>query len=29
MLTYGVAVQKHREYVLYEVDEDFFDADET
>lgn len=27
MLTYGVAVQKHHEFTLYEIDEDFFEED--
>ena len=27
MLNYGVAVQRYREYVVYEVDEDFFDEE--
>lgn len=29
MLDYGVAVQKKHEYTLYEIDEDFFDEEES
>ncbi|AHI23912.1 5-methylcytosine-specific restriction enzyme MRR [Corynebacterium vitaeruminis DSM 20294] len=29
MLAYGVAVQTHRIYTLYEIDEDFFDDSDT
>lgn len=27
MLTYGIAVQKHKEFTMFAIDEDFFDED--